>query len=170
MPSVIKEVMFKQYTDEIAASKGFILTKLENLSVENLNLFRRELERNKTDIRVVKNKILKKAFDACGIAGFDDILQDNTSLILIKDEIINTAKIIKKYEKEKKITIKAGYIDNMLLTEMDILEIAVIPSKEHLIAKFLMCLQSPVSGLVQVLNGTINKFVYVINAIKKNKG
>ena len=48
-------------------------------------------------------------------------------------------------------------------------QLADLPPKEVLLAKMLGSIQSPTSGLVRVLGGMINKFLFALNAIAKNK-
>ena len=44
-----------------------------------------------------------------------------------------------------------------------------MPSKEELLAKALGSLKSPITGLVNVLNGNIRGLVIALNAIAENK-
>jgi large subunit ribosomal protein L10 len=48
-------------------------------------------------------------------------------------------------------------------------ELASLPSREELIAKLLGSMQAPISGTVNVLQGTIRNMVYVLDAIREQK-
>ena len=47
--------------------------------------------------------------------------------------------------------------------------LASLPSREVLIAKVLGSMQAPISGVVNVLQGTIRNAVYVLDAIRAQK-
>ena len=162
--------MLKEYKDDISSSNGFLLTEFNGLTVEQFSQLREELEKNKARYKVCKNRLAKLAFAESNIEGLDEVLKSSTGMIFIKEDIILVAKILKKFEKElKPIKTKAGFLEGRVLADTDIIDLSKIASREELIAKLLMCMQSPISGLVVSLNAIISKFVYALNAIKEKK-
>ena len=67
------------------------------------------------------------------------------------------------------MTIKAGVLDGKVISAEDIKALASLPSREVLLAKMLGSMMSPISGLANVLQGTIRNFVYVLDAVRKEK-
>ena len=67
------------------------------------------------------------------------------------------------------MTIKAGILDGKVISAEDIKALASLPSREVLLAKMLGSMMSPISGLANVLQGTIRNFVYVLDAVRKEK-
>ena len=47
--------------------------------------------------------------------------------------------------------------------------LADLPSREVLLAKLIGSMQAPISGLVNVLHGTLRNFVYVVDAVRQKK-
>jgi large subunit ribosomal protein L10 len=60
-------------------------------------------------------------------------------------------------------------LNNKLMSQDEIKALAALPSKEVLLAKMLSSMNAPISGLVNVLQGTIRNAVYVLEAIRKQK-
>ena len=79
-------------------------------------------------------------------------------------------KIICDFAKENKaLTIKAGVLDGQVIDEAAIKALAELPPKEVLIAKMLGSMNAPISGFVNVLQGTIRNVVYALEAVRQQK-
>ena len=61
----------------------------------------------------------------------------------------------------------SGIIENNLLSKEEVVAMAQLPSKQELLARLLGGLNSPVSGLVNILQGNIKGLVYILSSIKK---
>ncbi len=81
------------------------------------------------------------------------------------------AKILKDFNKKYSLPlIKFGVFEGAIIDEATIMKLANLPTKEVLVAKLLGSLNSPISGLVYVLNGNIQKLALVLKAIEEKKG
>ena len=75
--------------------------------------------------------------------------------------------LIKKENKELKV--KVGVLDGKVIGADEIKALASLPPKEVLIAKMLGSMNAPISGFVNVLQGTIRNVVYALEAVRKQK-
>ena len=65
---------------------------------------------------------------------------------------------MKKYaDKVESFKFLAGYLDGAVIDDKTVIELADIPNKETLIAKFLGSIQSPVYGLARALQAVAEK-------------
>ena len=78
-----------------------------------------------------------------------------------------TLQEIKKENKELKV--KVGVLDGKVFGADEIKALASLPPKEVLIAKMLGSMNAPISGFVNVLQGTIRNVVYALEAVRKQK-
>jgi len=91
-------------------------------------------------------------------------------LAISKEDAVAPAKIAVEFAKKNEaLKIKTGLLDNKLMSKEEIKALAALPSKEVLLAKMLGSLNAPISGLVNVLQGTIRNAVYVLEAVRKQK-
>lgn len=81
---------------------------------------------------------------------------------------MNSSKKI-KLENTEVLTIKAGFVEGKVINVEEVKALASLPSREVLIAKVLGSMQAPISGVVNVLQGTIRNAVYVLDAIRAQK-
>ena len=72
-------------------------------------------------------------------------------------------------KKNKELKVKVGVLDGKVIGADEIKALASLPPKEVLIAKMLGSMNAPISGFVNVLQGTIRNVVYALEAVRKQK-
>ena len=78
--------------------------------------------------------------------------------------------IVCEFAKEnKELKVKVGVLDGKVIGADEIKALASLPPKEVLIAKMLGSMNAPISGFVNVLQGTIRNVVYALEAVRKQK-
>ena len=80
------------------------------------------------------------------------------------------AKLIAEFIKENRIMeIKGGLVEGKVINADAVKALANLPPREVLIAKMLGSMQSPITGLVNVLQGSIRNLVYALDAVRQQK-
>ena len=101
-----------------------------------------------------------RACDEVGYAEMKDLLKGMTALAISESDPVAPAKIAKKFADDiETFDIKGGFLDGKVISRDEIMELADIPSKEELIAKFMGSIQSP-----------LYKFAYALQAIVDKNG
>ena len=151
-------------------SKCTILVDYCGLTVAQDTKLRRAMRQAGVKYSVVKNTFVRIAAQEAGIEGLEIFLEKNTAIAASPEDPVVVAKILMDFAKENKVmTIKAGILDGKVISAEDIKALASLPSREVLLAKMLGSMMSPISGLANVLQGTIRNFVYVLDAVRKEK-
>ena len=165
-----KKLVVEQIKEKIQNAKSVVFVSFNGLSVEEDTALRREFRKNNVEYKVLKNTLIKRAFNDLGITDFDDELAGPTSVAFGTDET-GAAKVIvaavKKYE--NKITVKSAYVDGGRVDENGVKALASMPSKEELVAKMLGSLQAPISKFVGVLSAIPRSLVIALTAIAEKK-
>jgi len=65
--------------------------------------------------------------------------------------------------------IKGGLVEGKLIDADAVKALANLPPREVLIAKMLGSMQAPITGLVNVLQGSIRNLVYTLDAVRQQK-
>ena len=119
---------------------------------------------------VVKNTILKKAFDKNSIdfSQLDDVLKGNTS-IMLAEQGSAPAKIIKEFRKKNdKPILKAAHIEEeFYIGDENLSALADIKSKEELIGDIITLLQSPAKNLISSMQSSSNKLSGILKALEE---
>lgn len=151
-------------------SKCTILVDFCGLTVAQDTELRRKMREAGVHYNVVKNTLLRIAAEEAGIEGLEPSLEKNTAIAVAPEDPVAVAKIICEFAKaNKELKIKVGVLDGKVISVEDIKALAALPPKEVLIAKMLGSVNSPITGFVNVLQGTIRNVVYALEAVRKQK-
>ncbi len=166
-----KQKIVSEVAEKLSRAVCGIIVDYKGISVSQDTKLRAELRTNNIEYFVIKNRLLKLAFEKAGLDGLDDVLEGTTSMAISYEDPVTPAKIISKFSKELDsiFNIKAGFIDGKATDVKSIEALAKLPSKDVLIAMALSGLNGPISGLANVLNANIRGLAVAISAIAKQK-
>ena len=161
--------------EQLSTAKGVVLTGYKGLTVAQDMKLRAKFREAGVSYHVVKNTMLRIAANETGLEDLDPVLNGTTAIAVSADDAVAPAKVIYDFIKENKLektevlTIKAGVVEGKIIGVDEVKALASLPSREVLIAKVLGSMQAPISGMVNVLQGTIRNMVYVLDAIRAQK-
>ncbi|WP_317304102.1 50S ribosomal protein L10 [Acidaminococcus timonensis] len=156
--------------DLLTASKGVVLVNYCGLSVAEDTELRAKMREAGVKYMVAKNTFIRIAAKEAGIEGLDSVLEHNTALAFSAEDPVAPAKILNDFSKDHKaLELKAGILDGKVIAVEEVKALAELPSREELLAKLVGSMQAPISGLVNVLQGTIRNFVYTLEAVRQKK-
>ncbi len=165
-----KQLMVSETIAKFKDSTGVIITDYQGLSVEQINELRRELEKVGAGYKVVKNTLSKRALDELKInSGFKKLFTGVTGMVFCEDYVAAIKALAKFGKENEQLEIKGGYIEEKQYSIEQIKEISKLASREELIAKLAMALNSPISGIVNVLAGPGRGLVNALKAVADKK-
>jgi large subunit ribosomal protein L10 len=165
-----KELQLQELTEKIKHNNGMVLTEYQGLTVAEISELRAKLRPLKCEYKVVKNTLSRIALKDTGLEEFTGQFSGPTAIAIENGDPVSAAKVLLEFSKgHSKLKLKAGVLGTKVLNEKDLKALAALPSKEVLIAKMLGTMQSPLCGLMNVLQGTTRNMVYVLEAIRKQQ-
>ncbi len=147
-----------------------IFINFHGLSTAAIFKLRNLMRAGSAQYKVAKKTLIKKALGDFNFSGTMPDLEGEVGLIFAQaeEEIANIAKNLAKFIKEhKELSVLGGIMENKFIEKKMVSELAVIPSREILLTNLVYILNSPLRRLVGSLEGNLQKFVIVINQIKK---
>ena len=148
---------------------NFYLADISGLTAEESSALRRLCFKREVTLKVVKNTLLKKAFDKneLDFSELDSVLVGNTS-IMQSDTANSAAKVIKEFRKKNdKPILKAAYLEESLyIGDENLSALADLKSKEELIGDIITLLQSPAKNFIASLQSGGNKLSGIIKALQ----
>jgi len=160
----------KGVAEQIKSSEGLIIASHDGLKFAQMDNVRRAIKDGGNDFCVIKNTLLKKALGICNVDALDPYLKESTALVVVRKDFAAVAKEIKKYSKDYAgFAVKAGLMENKVLSKDDVLRIADLPSREQLLAQTLATMNAPVQNFVSVLANIPRSLLNVLNALKDQK-
>jgi large subunit ribosomal protein L10 len=153
----------------------FYITDSSTLTVEEVNNFRRLCFEKGIEMKVIKNTLLKKAFDAISDErNFEEIYEalKGPTAILFTDTANAPARIIKKFRADhEKPVLKAAYIDSDIFFGDDQIEtLSKLKSKEELIGEVINLLESPARSVIAALDSGGQTIVNLLTALEEREG
>ncbi len=160
-----------EYVDALSArlkeSPFVALADYRGVEVAEINQFRRTLEAQGIEYRVIKNTLAKRAIAGTDLEGLGDHLAGMTGWVLSGEDPSACAKLLKDATKElnkaEKFVLKAGYLDGQILVGPDeVKKVADMPSKEELLVMLLRTLQEGPRRILGVIRGPARDLLYLL--------
>ena len=153
-----KQAIVAQLTEKIQNATAGVLVDYKGITVEEDTALRKECRENDVDYAVVKNTLLRFAFNNTGLSELDDLLNGTTSLALCSDPVA-PARVMADYAKKLngKFEIKGGFMDGKAVDVNTIKSLAAIPPLPILQAQVLGTMLAPITGLAVVLKQIAEK-------------
>ena len=132
---------------------NFYLTDISSLNAEKTSVLRGECYKEDIKLMVVKNTLLRKAFDRLDgdYDELDPLLKGNTA-IMFSNTANAPAKLIDKYKKEKIPALKGAYVQESFFVGAEYLpQLVSIKSKDEVIGDIIGLLQSPAKNVISAL-------------------
>lgn len=151
-------------------NNNFYLADISGLSAEENSALRRVCFKRNISLQVVKNTLLKKAFEknTTDFSELYDVLVGNTSIM--QSEVANgPAKVIKEFRiKNKKPILKAAYLEESLyIGDENLALLSDLKSKDELIGDIITLLQSPAKNVILALQSGGNKLSGIVKTLQE---
>jgi len=167
-----KEEILAGLVKKFKEAQSIVFAQNKGLTVNQVQELKRKLREKNADMKVAKKTLMKIAAKE---AGYDVEIPDEAMVgaigaVFSNDDVAAGAKIVYDYaRKHKALALLGGLLDGKVMTMEEAKALAMLPSKEELMAKLVYLLKSPISGFHGVLNNTIAGFVRALNAIAKKQ-
>lgn len=166
-----KEILVADLAEKLTTSKSVVFTDYRGLTVEEIEEVRNQLRAEGIEFKVIKNTLFKLAAKKAGVEISEDVTHGHpVAVAFAGEDEIAPAKITYTYTKKNdKFAIIGGVLEGKQISDIMVKSLASLPGREELYAKIVGSLVSPLSGLVNVMQGNIRGLVNVLGAIRDNK-
>jgi large subunit ribosomal protein L10 len=149
---------------------GLIFTDYRGLTVEEMSDLRNRLRESSFEYRVVKNTLAKRAADQTPADAARDSFTGPVGIAFSYDDPVLLAKKILEFSKSnEKLEIRGGIVEGGVCTPAEIKTISELPSREVQLSMLVGAMQSPMSKMAGLLNATLSRFIYAMEALKDKR-
>ena len=154
-----KQAKVEELANELKEAKVVLLADYRGINVTDVTSLRAELRKVNAEYKVIKNNIVKRAFDANGESELDEALEGPVAIIIGKEDYLEPSKVIYNFTKKHYFyKIKGGIIEGKVMSAEEIITLATLPSRQELLAK-----------LAGALLGNITKLAVALDQVKSQK-
>ena len=165
-----KKLMVEEMKEKLSSSPNLFITNYKGLSSLEIEKLRRELVKASSKYFVVKNSLVKRAFDQLDLKDLSQFIKGEVGISPSCDAI-GTSKALVGFSKAySSFKINCAFIDGKIEGTDRIKELAALPPREVLLSLVFSYMKSPITGFVGVLKSLLRNLVYAINEIKDKKG
>ncbi len=147
-----KQAVIDEIKEKLDGAQSAVVIDYMGTTVAEADEMRKSLREADVDYGVYKNTLIKRAIEGTEFAPLADSLKGPSAIAISKTDATAPARILKaSIKKINKMEFKAGVVEGQFYDKDGIEQIASIPSREELLAKFLGSIQSPVGKFVRTL-------------------
>ena len=146
-----KAAVVADVSAQAARSQSLALAEYRGLTVEHLNVLRRQARDKGVYLHVLKNSLARRAVAGTPFEVAQDVMV-GPLIYGFSEDAVAAAKVISDFAKgNDKLIVKGGAYAGKALSADGIKALAAIPTKEVLLAQLLGLMQSPISRFARVL-------------------
>jgi large subunit ribosomal protein L10 len=139
-----KKQIVDEISDKMKNSVSTIIVDYRGLDVSEVTELRKQLREAGIDFKVYKNTMTRRAAEAAGFEGLNEVLTGPNAIAFSTEEVVAPAKILNNFAKDHEaLEIKAGIIEGTVTSVEEVKAIAELPSREGLLSMLLSVLQAP---------------------------
>ena len=165
-----KKQFVEQLHSRLDKSRVVILTNFQGLDVATITELRRQLKSANVEYQIIKNTMLTIASEGTDSALIKEHFKGPSAIAISYDDPVAPAKVLTDFaKKNEKFEIKIGVMNGKVLDLSSIKALALLPSREELLARVLSTMIAVPTSLVRALNDIPRRMVSVLQAIKEQK-
>lgn len=165
-----KAAIVNELNSMFSRAKFSVVADYCGLKVSDLEKIRKDLRDCKSEIRIAKNTLLKRAVADTSCESLTEDFTGTTAIVMAYDDPVAPAKILaKSAEALEKFVLRSAVLDGEKITVDNIVALSKLPTREILLGQLLSVMNGVPTALVRVLSGVPRTFLFGLQAIKDQK-
>jgi large subunit ribosomal protein L10 len=164
-----KQAVVAEIAAKLAGAQAVIVAEYRGLDVGRVTQLRAKARKSGLYLRVMKNTLARRAVKGTPFESLADQMVGPLMYGIAADPVAG-AKVLSEFAKENELfVIRGGALPNSRMSDKDVKALALLPSREQLLAKLMGTIQAPVTKLVRTMNEVPGKFVRTLAAYRDSK-
>ena len=165
-----KESTLEELRTKFEKAQSVAFGQYAGLSVEQVSKLRNELRKEGVEFKVAKRTLFKIAAKEQGIDLPDEVMMGTVGAAFSYEDSIAGPRLIKKLSKDfDKLQLLGGIMEGKVMTVAQMKEIAGLPSKQELLAKFVGLMRAPLQGFYGAIQSPLGSFARAVEQYAEKK-
>jgi len=171
MPTQAKIQEVERLKERLERATAVVLADYRGLTANEMVELREKFTKEGLEYRVVKDTLARIAADEAGIEGLSEMFAGPISIALGYEDPAVAFKLSEECRKtySPRYELRGGVFEGALVAETEVKRYALLPSREELLAKLVMMLQSPMRALAVMLKAKIRELATVLSEVAKTR-
>lgn len=166
-----KELSVAEIKKGFEESSAAFLVGYRGLSVADMQDLRKKLRAGGGHLKIAKMRLVKRAAEGLdGAEQMDKFFKDQVGVVFASQDPLVIAKTLHQFSKEKAaLNLVVGCLGTQLLDKQAISRVALLPSREVLLAQLCGSLNAPITNFTLSLKMLMTQLVFVIKQVADKK-
>ena len=166
----VRSSLLRELRKELKQAEGIVVVAIHRVPTRSLNELRSSLKLEKANLLLVNNSLCRIVLKELECEALAPELKGACGVSPIRGDIAAATKLLTRFSKENEgFVLRTGVLKGRMLNREDLTQIAGLPPREILLSQLLGNMQSPVVGLLGVLQGLKRKLVGTLTAFLQKK-
>jgi len=167
-----KEALVDAMAARLGSAQAVIVTRYRGLDVAELTELRGKLRAGGATYHVIKNRLLRRAFEAAELEPPpDELLSGPTAIAVLSEDLSGPSKALLEFAKKHELLeVAGGMMGGSALDAKGIEALSKLPTREEILSQLVGVLKAPQRNLVSVLAAPGRDLVRVIDAKARKDG
>ena len=161
-----KQAVVSEIAVQLGSAQAVIVAGYRGLDVGAVTDLRAKARKSGLYLRVLKNTLARRAVKG---TPFEKLSEQMVGPLMygISQDPVAGAKVLAAFAKDNdKLVIRGGAMPNVLMSVTDVKALAMLPSRDELLAKLMGTIQAPVVKLLRTMNEVPGRFVRTLAAVR----
>ena len=161
-----KQAVVSEIAVQLGSAQAVIVAEYRGLDVGAVTDLRTKARRSGVYLRVLKNTLARRAVKG---TPFEKLSEQMVGPLIygISQDPVAGAKVLAAFAKDNdKLVIRGGAMPNVLMSVTDVKALAMLPSRDELLAKLMGTIQAPVVKLLRTMNEVPGRLVRTLAAVR----
>jgi large subunit ribosomal protein L10 len=164
-----KQAVVAEVAAKLAGAQAVIVAEYRGLDVGRVTQLRAKARKSGLYLRVLKNTLARRAVKGTPFESLSEQMVGPLMYGIAADPVAG-AKVLSEFAKENELfVIRGGAMPGSRMSDKDVKALALLPSREQLLAKLMGTMQAPVAKLVRTMNEVPARFARTLAAYRDSK-
>jgi large subunit ribosomal protein L10 len=158
--------LVERISAKMKQSQSMILTDFNGITVADMTVLRARLREQSAEMRVIKNRLLKRALSEAGCDAMDECLVGNTAIVFgVSDPVAPARIMVEAAEKNDKLVLKGGLLEGKRLDVAGVKSLSKMPGRQELLSIMAGDLKQPAAKMAMAFQAGLLKVAYAMNSL-----
>jgi large subunit ribosomal protein L10 len=164
-----KQAVVAEVAAKLAGAQAVIVAEYRGLDVGRVTQLRAKARKSGLYLRVLKNTLARRAVKGTPFESLSDQMVGPLMYGITADPVAG-AKVLSEFAREnERFVIRGGAMPGSRMSDKDVKALALLPSREQLLARLVGTLQAPLAKLVRTMNEVPARFARTLAAYRDSK-
>ena len=171
MSKAVNAALIDGLARELDGVDSCVLIGTGAMTVAEVSALRNALRERSFRMRVVKNRLARRAFEAVSMHGLGEKLDGPSAVVYGGEGAIAISKVLveEKKKAKDKLLIHGGYDEGEVLDAAGIEALSKVPGRQELLGMILSASFGPVSEMARNLDGLLSEMHGLLEALERQR-